>query len=112
MLSSEVASVSNYRYTLQELLSKARNAKPHGGIEPAIAPSDFNGAIELLGRRPGSKSVINPQSHYAAIETACRDTFYALVVSPVRIVMPYQYAKRVGFNACGGYSVQRSVEFT
>lgn len=73
--------MSTYRQALQELLTEARNAKPNGGIEPAITPSDFNGAIESLGRRSGSKFLTSPQSHYAAIETACRDIFYDLVGS-------------------------------
>lgn len=80
MVSSDVASVKIYKDALEDLVLQAHAAKPGGGIEPALASSDFNGAVESLGRKPGSDFLTRPKSHYAAIETACRDIFYKLLV--------------------------------
>lgn len=86
MLGSEVASVKSYRDALKQLLKKARDVKPGGAIEPALTSGDLGGDIESLGKGSGSSFITKPLSHYAAIETACRDIFYDLVVSAYRIL--------------------------
>lgn len=69
-----------YTTELQKLLARAKIVKTNGGIELALRVSDFEGGIENIGRLSGSGITANNQAHYAAIETACRNKFYDLLV--------------------------------
>ena len=75
-----IHSVTTYVQALRDLLAKAWDVKPNAGIEPTLTPFDLRGAIENIGKQPGSDFLAPNSSHYAAIETACREIFYGLVV--------------------------------
>ena len=68
-------SVEDFTATIRSLLSKAQEVKPNGGVEPALTTQDFEGAIEEFGKQDGAAN-----QDYAAIETACRNIFYVLLV--------------------------------
>ena len=72
--------VTPYVKNLRGLLDRARNIKPNGGIEPALKFTDFGVAIENIGKQSGSDFLAPNSSHYAGIETACREIFYSLLV--------------------------------
>ena len=76
MSSAGVVAVESYQISLRELLRRGTAAKSDGSTEPILSADDLGGGIEEIGelsRRSGSKS-------YAAIETACRNIFYDLLV--------------------------------
>lgn len=75
MSSVGVSSVENSTIAIKRLLAKAQVIKPNGGVEPTLTTQELEGGIEEIGKQNGS---INRD--YAAIETACRDIFYALLV--------------------------------
>lgn len=81
MSSNGVTSVDTYTAAIVELLDRARVVKTDARIEPALTVSDFGGGIEEIGRLSNDSFVANNQAHYAAIETACRNIFYDLLVS-------------------------------
>ena len=76
MCSVGIESVNDFTASFKRLLARARDVKPNGGIEPALTTADFEGEIEALGQ----KSQGAPNREYAAIETACRNIFYDLLV--------------------------------
>lgn len=76
MSRGDVACVDKYAVALQNVLNKAKSIKRLGEIEPALTLQDLeNGIQEIasLSRTIGNQS-------FAAIETACRDIFYRLLV--------------------------------
>ena len=75
MSSAGVSSVENSTSAIRGLLAKAHDVKPDGGVEPALTAQDLGGGIEELGKQNGAF-----KKGYAAIETACRNIFYALLV--------------------------------
>ena len=75
-----IASVQTYSVAIKNLLDKAREVKVSPGIEPALNASDFAGDIEEIGKLSNGSFLANSQAHYAAIETACRNIFYDLLV--------------------------------
>ena len=75
MSSAGVSSVDNFTNTIRALLAKAQEVKPHGGVEPALTSQEFGGGVEELSRHDGASN-----KDFAAIETACRNIFYALLV--------------------------------
>ena len=77
MSSAGVQSVEEYTVLIENLLAKARELKPEGGIEPALTPHDFGSNLNEIKER----SQGNPSRNYAAIETACRNIFYDLLAS-------------------------------
>ena len=76
MCSAGIESVNDFTASFKRLLASARDVKPNGGIEPALTIADFEGEIEAFGQ----KSQGAPNREYAAIETACRNIFYDLLV--------------------------------
>lgn len=80
MSSDGIASVDTYSRAIENLLEKARQIKPHNGSEPALTAADFGGMIEEVGDLSNRFFLTNSQAHYAAIETACRNIFYDLLV--------------------------------
>ena len=70
-----VSSVENSTTAIRGLLAKSQEVKPDGGVEPALTTQDFEGDIEQIGKRCAASN-----RDYAAIETACRNIFYALLV--------------------------------
>ena len=76
MSSAGIASVNDFTAIFKRLLTSARSVKPDGGVEPALTTPDFRGAIEEIGLK--SRGATNRE--YAAIETACRNIFYDLLV--------------------------------
>lgn len=76
MCSARLESVSDFTASFKRLLASARDVKPNGGIEPALTTADFKGGIKAIGQ----KSQGSPNREYAAIETACRNIFYDLLV--------------------------------
>ena len=83
MSSDGISSVEVYTIELRKLLSRAKSIKASGGIEPALTASEFEGGIEALGELSENGIAANNQVHYAAIETACRNLFYDLLVRQV-----------------------------
>lgn len=81
MSSDGIASVQTYSVAIKSLLDRARNVKVNPGIEPALNALDFAGDIEDIGKLSNGSFLANNQAHYAAIETACRNIFYDLLVS-------------------------------
>ncbi|MCJ1271694.1 hypothetical protein MMC22_011599 [Lobaria immixta] len=81
MSSDGIASVHTYSVAIKNLLKRARNVKVNPSIEPALNASDFAGDIEEFGKLSNGSFLANNQAHYAAIETACRNTFYDLLAS-------------------------------
>ena len=80
MSSVGISSVEAYTTELRKLLARTNNVKANGGIEPALMASDFEGGIGDIGKLSAHGLNSNIQAHYAAIETACRDIFYDLLV--------------------------------
>lgn len=80
MAKAHIRSVTTYAETLRDLLEKARDAKPKASIEPALTAFDFGAAIENIRKRPGIDFLAPNASHFAAIETVCREHFSSLVV--------------------------------
>lgn len=81
MSSVGISSVETYTTELRKLLARAKTVKANGGIEPALTASNLEGGIEHIGKLSGFTA--NNQAHYAAIETACRNIFYDLLVGQV-----------------------------
>lgn len=75
MSSARVSSVEDFTTTIRDLLAKAQDIKPDGGLEPALTTQEFEGGIEELTKQDGTSN-----KEYASIETACRNIFYALLV--------------------------------
>ena len=76
MCSAPLESVNDFTASFKKLLASARGVKPNGGIEPALTTADLKGEIKAIGQ----KSQRAPNREYAAIETACRNIFYNLLV--------------------------------
>ncbi|CAF9934405.1 hypothetical protein IMSHALPRED_009699 [Imshaugia aleurites] len=76
MSSAGVSSVDSSTNAIRRLLDKAQEVKPNGGIDPALTAQDFEGGVEEIGKQNGVSN-----RDYAAIETACRNIFYALLAS-------------------------------
>ena len=76
MSSAGIESVDDFTAVFKKLLARARDIKTNGGVEPALTTQDFEGVIEEIGHQ--SHGSINRK--YAAIETACRNIFYGLLV--------------------------------
>lgn len=80
MSSNGIASVDTYARAIESLLDRARQKKPQNSSEPALTATDFGGMIEEIRRLSNNSFITNNQAHYAAIETACRNIFYNLLV--------------------------------
>ena len=81
MANAGLGSVDTLTVALQDLLRRAEEIKPDGGIEPALTSASFNGDVEAITKRAEGGILTNPQDHYAALETACRNIFYQLLAS-------------------------------
>ncbi|KAL8835546.1 MAG: hypothetical protein Q9170_003279 [Blastenia crenularia] len=82
MSSAGISSVDRFTEVLKELLERSRRIKPHGGIEPALTSSTFEGEVESITKRvKDGLSANKSQDHYAALETSCRNIFYNLLAS-------------------------------
>ena len=79
MSSAGIGSVERFTTTIRGLLARAQEIKPDGGVEPALTTQDFENGIEDLGKQDEASN-----KDYAAIETACRNIFYALLVRLLR----------------------------
>lgn len=77
MSSVGVISVDDFTTRIRNLLAKAQEFKPDGGVDPALTIKELGGDIEEFGKRDAVSN-----KDYAAIETACRNIFYALLVRP------------------------------
>ena len=77
MSSAEIKSVDEFTTLIQQLLAKAREVKPYGGLEPAVTIHYIGDGLNEIRRR--SQDAISRD--YAAVETACRNIFYDLVAS-------------------------------
>ena len=80
MSSIGLSSVDAYTFELRKLLARAKFVKSNGSIEPPLLLQDFGGVIEGIENISESDITVNKQGHYAAIETASRNTFYDLLV--------------------------------
>lgn len=80
MAKAHIRSLTTYAETLRDLLEKARDAKAKASIEPALTAFDFGPVIENIRKRPGIDFLAPNASHFAAIETVCREHFSGLVV--------------------------------
>ena len=83
MARNDFKPVEEYSNSLQAALAEARGAKPLGSIDPPLGPQeihDITERIQLIGRE-GTITLKDARKDYAAIETACRDIFYNLLVS-------------------------------
>ncbi|KAL8738832.1 MAG: hypothetical protein Q9181_000436 [Wetmoreana brouardii] len=81
MASAGISSVDTLTASLTELLKRAQEIKPDGGIKPALSSASFNGDVEAITKRAEGGITVNPQDYYAALETACRNIFYELLAS-------------------------------
>lgn len=86
MSSDGIASVHTYSVAFNTLLNRARSVKVNPSIEPALNASDFAGAIDEIGKLSNGSFLANSQAHYAAIETACRNIFYGLLVRGLLLI--------------------------
>ena len=77
MSSAGVSSVDGFTTRIRNLLAQAQEFKPDGGVDPALTIEELGGDIEEFGKRDAVSN-----KDYAAIETACRNIFYALLVRP------------------------------
>ncbi len=100
MSSAGVSSVDNFTIATKGLLAEAQEVNPDGGVEPALTTQDFRGGFEEIGKRNGASN-----RDYAAIETACRNIFYALLVRLSRNGDLGQQLKTQGININRGTSV-------
>ena len=78
-----IGPVDEYSESIQAALAEARVAKPLGTIDPAPSSQDIHRIvfkIRSVGTRE-NKALHDARKDYAAIETACRDIFYKLLVS-------------------------------
>ena len=98
--SAGISSVDNSTTAIKGLLTKAQEVKPDGGVEPALTPQDLKGGIEEIGKQNGASN-----KDYAAIETACRNIFYALLVRLSRNGGLGQQLKTQGININRGTSI-------
>ncbi|MCJ1472769.1 hypothetical protein MMC13_001418 [Lambiella insularis] len=73
--------VGAYTNVIDSCLDKAKELKPQASIEPALTASDFKKQLRYLEDTRIEKITENQQPHYAAIETAFRNTFYELLTS-------------------------------
>lgn len=73
--------VRAYADVIDSCLDKAKAVKPQASIEPALTFLDLKEQIQDLGRIRGHRKDETKQPHYAAIETAFRNSFYELLVS-------------------------------
>lgn len=80
MSSDGIASVDAYSRAIEKLLNRACQIKPQNGSEPALIATDFGGIFEEVEELSQKSFITNSQAHYAAIETACRNIFYDLLV--------------------------------
>lgn len=88
-----VHSVDEFTTTIKGLLAKAQKIKPDGSVEPALTTLQFEGGIEEFGKQDGTLN-----KDYAAIETACRNIFYALLVRLSESCNPGQRLTCQGIN--------------
>jgi hypothetical protein len=101
MSSLGISVVEAYTTELRKLLTRAKTVKANGEIEPALTIADFEGGIEDLRKLSESGITANNQTHYAAIETACRNKFYDLLVGQLQ----YGYLRRL--LSCQGINIDR-----
>lgn len=80
MSSAGISSVDRLTASLRKLLERSNELKPDGGIEPALTLTNFGGNLETIIRGAEGGVTANAQDHYAALETACRNIFYDLLV--------------------------------
>lgn len=93
MSSAGVSSVEGYTSAIRDLLDKAQEIKPDGGLEPALTTQEFEGGVEEIGKHNGASN-----KEYAAIETACRNIFYTLLVRLSKTGIPGQTLITQGIN--------------
>lgn len=101
MSSLGISAVEAYTTELRKLLARANIVKANGEIEPALTIADFEGGTEDLRKLSASGITANNQTHYAAIETACRNKFHDLLVGQLE----QGYLKRS--LSCQGININR-----
>lgn len=79
MSSHDIASVDVCSVAIKKMLNKACNTNVDLSIEPALSSSDLS-KYEGIGKLSGGSFTAGSQAHFAAIETACRNIFYGLLV--------------------------------
>ena len=75
-----IVSVDACSVAIKKMLDKARNTKVDLSIEPALSLSDLSTYIEGIEKLSSGSFTAGSQAHFAAIETACRNIFYGLLV--------------------------------
>lgn len=75
-----IVSVDTCSIAIKKMLGKACNTKVDLSIEPALSSSDLSTCIEGIGKLSDGSFTAGSQAHFAAIETACRNIFYGLLV--------------------------------
>lgn len=75
-----IVSVDACSVAIKKMLDKACNTEVDLSIEPALSSSDLSTYIEGIGKLSGGSFTAGSQAHFAAIETACRNIFYGLLV--------------------------------
>jgi len=76
----ENTAVGPWKDALHSLLQRAKDLKPHPGIEPALNANELDGVGKPL-EHTKAQLPIRQQKNSAAIETAIRDDFYRLLAS-------------------------------
>lgn len=80
MSSHGITSVDACSVAIRKMLDKACNTKVDLSIEPALSSSELSTYVEGIGKLSGGSFSAGSQAHFAAIETACRNVFYGLLV--------------------------------
>lgn len=80
MSSPGIASVDACSLAIKKMLDKACDTKVDLSIEPALGSSDLSTYAEGIGKLLGGSFTAGSQAHFAAVETACRNIFYGLLV--------------------------------
>lgn len=75
-----IVSVDACSVAIKKMLDKARNTKVDLTIEPALSLSDLSTYIDGIEKHSSGSFTAGSQAHFAAIETACRNIFYGLLV--------------------------------
>lgn len=88
MSGEETGAVKVHRERIQAILDKASEVKPDGNIEPPLTEADLGERIWHLNIENSSDATGHgEQTSYAAVETAFREKFYDLIVSPMEFLL-------------------------
>lgn len=81
MTNTEVDATDIYRKLIDSLLAKAEQVKPGKEIEPPLTETQLGQSFWLVRGEDGLVvKQLSQQTHFATVEIAFRERFYALLV--------------------------------